>query len=219
MYSIGITQIRFVINPLTESSATPLVNIPSEHLLYVSASGMVFQFIFFLLLGLVLWRTRSVSMTPLLICVPFSLLNIGSYLLMGQSIGGNDVTLMIDAGLPVWIIYLIGSLITVSGFFAFMRILSQLGLKSSDPFKEIALPVFLNFGVYASAMTIYGYFSGYGTMIGLINLVLTPILTLGFTLVFRRFGPSEHLLEYSKSTGFKILGLGLASVALCLIIF
>ena len=64
MLSVGITQFRLVLNPFTESYAMPLAHIPYEHLLYLAASGMVFQTVFFTIMGLSIWRKRSVSMLP-----------------------------------------------------------------------------------------------------------------------------------------------------------
>lgn len=219
MRYFGITSIRLVINPLTESYAMPLVNLPNEHMLLISSSGMIFQFIVTTLMAGLLWKNRNLLALPLLTCFPFSMLNIGSYLLMGSIVDGSDVVLMADAGLPLYIIRIVGITTLLLGVFSFTRILSGVGMRTESSILEIALPIVSSFGLYGLAMTIYGYYSGYGTMIGSINLVMAPILTAAFTLTFKKTGPHEYVTVSYPESAVKIFGLGLVSVLFCLLYF
>jgi len=215
----GITSIRLVINPLTESYAMPLVSLPSEHMLLFSSSGMIFQFMVTTLIAGLLWRRRNILALPLLTCFPLSLLNIGSYLLMGGIVDGSDVLLMADAGLPLSVIRIVGIITLLVGVYAFTRILAGMCMGADSSMLEIALPIVSSFSLYGLAMLIYGYYSGYGTMIGSINLVMAPILTAVLTLVFKKTGPNEDAAVSYPGSEFRILGLGLVSVLFCLLYF
>ena len=219
MYYIGITQFRLVINPLTESYVSPMVSLPSQHMLFLSTSGMVFQLIVTTIVAVLLWPRKSTMNLPLLMIFPLSLLNVGGYLLMGSIVEGSDVVLMEEAGLPIMGIKLAGILFTLAGAYIYTQVLPLSGVRKSDPWLYVTLPLLLSIGTYALAMLVYGYYSGYGTMIGTLNVILTPFLTVIFTLLFKYTGSDELVNAISKPLTIKILTLGVASVVIPLIIF
>ena len=218
MMSVGINQYTLVINPFTESSATPWVSLPAESLLFISASGMIFQTIVFSILGLVLWRSRSVLMFPLMMCVPMSMINVGSYLLMGAIVEGSDVVLMAEAGIPPIVIQLIGLIFLSLGIWTFTRLLPVAGFRKTDSTVKIFASILLGTGTYSLAMLVYGYLSGYGTMIGAINIVASLITGLIYTVILKR-SKSNEVSNPSLMESIKVLGIGLTAIALCLVIW
>lgn len=218
MQSVGITQYRLVINPLTESYAMPLVSLPAEHMLFISSFGMVFQTIVFAVLGLVLWRKRSVILLPLMMCVPMSLINVGSYLLMGAIFDGSDVVLLADAGVPVLVIQVTGIITLLFGIWTFARLLLLVGFSKNDTRIDIFLSLVLATGLYSVTMLVYGYLTGYGTLIGSINVVFSVITGLVYTWMLKRSQPIQASVPTSIDS-FKVLGIGLTTVLLCFLIF
>ena len=218
MWSVGITQYRLIINPLTESSATPLVALPAEHMLFISSFGMVFQTLVFTVLGLGLWRKRSVLLLPLMMCLPMSLINVGSYLLIGSIVEGSDVILIAETGVPALFIQVIGIIALIVGLWTFTRLLPITGLSKDNTWVDVFLSIFISTGIYSMAMLVYGYLTGYGTMIGSINVLSSILVGLVYTWIFKR---SQPILSIMPTTGdsYKVLGLGLSTVLLCLVIF
>jgi hypothetical protein len=219
MYSVGITRYTLVINPFTESYATPWVSLPAEHLLYISISGMVLQTVVFAFVGWALWRSRSVFMLPLMMCLPMSLINVGSYLLMGSVVDGSDVMLMVGAGVPSIMIQWSGIILLVLGLWAFTRILPVAGFRKTDSMLDVFLPVFLGTGIYSLAMLVYGYLSGYGTMIGAINIVFSLINGVIYALMLKKNLQYIEANNPSTLDSYKVLGVGLTAVILCFLIF
>ena len=219
MMSVGITQYILVINPFTESSATPLVPLPAEHLLYLSVSGMIFQTVVFVVIGALVWRSRSVLMCPLMMCLPMSMINVGSYLLMGAIVEGSDVVMMTEAGVPPMLIQIFGLVTLMFGLWSFTRLLPVAGFKQNDSRASVFLPLFIGTGLYSFTMLMYGYLSGYGTMIGVINVISSFITGVVYTWIFKK---SKIPLEFntpSSLDSYKVLGIGLTAVFLCFLIF
>ena len=219
MNLIGITRYILVINPFTESSATPMVSIPSEHMLFVSASGMIFQTIIFGALAILLWRRKSVTLLPLTVCVPMSMLNVGSYLLMGSIVDGSDVILMVEAGVPTLAVQIIGILFLILGIWTYARLQPVAGFNKESPVAEIFMPLFLGTGIYSVVMTFYGYMSGYGTIIGSINIVTSIIFGAVYTLLLKRSPVKIEPNIPSRIDAYKVLGTGLTTIILCFLIF
>lgn len=217
MMSVGINQFTLVINPFAESSATPWVSLPSEHLLYIAASGLVFQTIVLSIAGLILWRSRSVLMFPLMMCLPMSMINVGSYLLMGAIVEGSDVVLIAEAGVPPMLIQIIGLITLIIGVWAFTRLLPVAGFRQKDSYLKIFTPLFFGTGTYSLAMLVYGYLSGYGTMIGTINIVASLITGIIYTVMLKRSQYNEAN-KPSIMDSIKVLGIGLTAIALCFIL-
>ena len=217
MMSVGINQFTLIINPFTESSATPWVSLPPEHLLYISTSGMLFQTIIFSILGLILWRSRSILMFPLMMCLPMSMINVGSYLLMGAIVEGSDVILIAEAGVSPILIQIIGLITLIFGLWTFTRLLPVAGFRQTDSPYRIFIPIFLGTGTYSIAMLVYGYLSGYGTMIGAINLVASFIIGIVYTVLLKRSLYNE-INNPSIIDSVKVLGIGLTAIALCFVL-
>jgi len=218
MQSVGITQYRLVINPLAESYAMPLVTLPAEHMLFISSFGMVFQTIVFAIIGIALWRKRSTLLLPLMMCLPMSLINVGSYLLMGAIEEGSDVVLIAEAGAPVLIIQVSGIITLILGIWTFAQLLPLAGFSKNDPRIDIFLPLVLATGLYSVTMLAYGYLTGNGTLIGSINVVFSVITGLVYTWILKR----SKLIQANIPTSidsYKVLGIGLTAVLLCFLIF
>jgi len=218
MQSVGITQYRLVINPLTESYAMPLVALPAEHMLFISSFGMVFQTVVFTVPGIVLWRKSSTLLLPLRMCLPMSLINVGNYLLMGAIVDGSDVVLLADAGVPVLVIQVTGIITLLLGIWTFARLLPLAGFSKNDSRLDIFLPLVLATGFYSVAMLVYGYLTGYGIMIGSINVVFSVIMGLVYTWMVKRSKPIQANIPTSIDS-YKVLGIGLTAVLLCFLIF
>lgn len=218
MNLVGITKYTLAINPFTESSATPLMSIPAENMLFVSASGMIFQTIIFSILAILLWRCKSVNLLPLMVCVPMSMLNVGGYLLMGSIVEGSDVILMGQAGVPSMVVQIIGVMFLVLGLRTYTRLLPVAGFTKESPVADIFTPLFLGTGIYPIAMTVYGYISGYGTMIGSINIVTSLIFGATYTLLFKRVQTIEPNTP-SRADAYKVLGTGLTTIILSFLLF
>ena len=218
MWSVGITHIKLTINPFTESSATPLVSIPPENMLFISSAGMIFETIIFAMLGLTLWRKRSALLLPFMMCLPMSLINVGSYLLMGSVVEGSDVILIAEAGVPVLFIQITGIISLLLGLWTFTRLLPIAGFSKNDSRLDIFLPIVLATGLYSVVMLIYGYLTGYGTLIGSINLVSSLIMGFVYTWLFKKSQPIQAT-EPTSIDSYKVLGIGLIAVLLCFLIF
>ena len=219
MFSIGVTQFSLMINPFTESYAMPLAHIPTERLLYLAVSGMVFQTIFFIIIGLLVWKKRSALMLPLMMCLPMSFINVGSYLLMGNLFDGSDVVLIVDAGVPILLVQIVGAVSLIIGIWVFTSLLSVAGFRKTDSGIDVFLPIFLGTGIYSIAMLVYGYFSGYGTMIGSMNIVSSLLSGIVYTLIFKKTRINIDSKIPSTMDSVKTLGIGLATIILTLIFF
>ena len=219
MFSVGVTQFSLMINPFTESYAMPLAHIPTERLLYLAVSGMVFQTIFFIIIGLLVWKKRSALMLPLMMCLPMSFINVGSYLLMGNLFDGSDVVLIVDAGVPILLVQIVGAVSLIIGIWVFTSLLSVAGFRKTDSGIEVFLPIFLGTGIYSMAMLVYGYFSGNGTMIGSMNIVSSLLSGIVYTLIFKKTRINIDSKIPSTMDSVKTLGIGLATIILTLIFF
>jgi len=217
MMSVGINQFTLIINPFTESSATPWVSLPPEHLLYISASGMIFQTVVFSIVGLILWRSRSILMFPMMMCLPMSMINMGSYLLMGAIVEGSDVVLITEAGVLPILIQVIGLITLIFGLWTFTRLLPVAGFRQTDSASSIFIPIFIGTGTYSLAMLVYGYLSGYGTMIGVINLVASLITGIIYTGLVKG-SQYNNANNPSIIDSVKVLGTGLTAIALCFVL-
>lgn len=138
---------------------------------------------------------------------------------MGSMFEGSDVVLIADAGVPVVIIKLLGWLFFAVGVYSFSRLLPLMGFDKMDSGKNIMIPIFLGIFVYSVAMTVYGYVSGYGTVIGLINMVSSLIISILLTVSMKITPQSIQRIEPTINQSLMILGTGIASVVVCYLIW
>ena len=131
---------------------------------------------------------------------------------MGAIVEGSDVVLIAEAGVPSILIQIIGLITLVFGIWMFTRLLPVAGFKQTDSRVKIFTPILIGTGIYSLVMLVYGYLSGYGTMIGSINLISSLIMGLIYTVILKR----SHYNEANNPSlmdSYKVLGIGLTAIA------
>ena len=147
-----------------------------------------------------------------------SMINVGSYLLMGAIVEGSDVVLIAEAGVSPVLIQIIGLITLMFGIWAFTRFLPVAGFRQTDSTSNIFTPIFLGTGTYSFGMLVYGYLSGYGTMIGAINVASSLITGYVYTVMLKRSQYNEAN-NPRKMDSYKVLGIGLAAIILSIILW
>ena len=214
-WSIGFTQFRLKINPFTTSAAEPLVPLPSEYMLYLATAGMAFQLLFFTVSGITLNKTKSPLLAPIKMCLPLSMLNIGSYLL-ATGFEGGDSAIMVLNGVPPLLLNILGVIGVALGLVSFTHHLTNLGFSSKEPLREVFTPLFLGIETYSMLMLGYAVLTGYDLMIGKTN-VVTSVLLSGIIIALFKGMDLKAVSIPKRGIAFQVLGMGIIAVCLSLI--
>jgi len=215
--SIGITKFKLVLNPFTGSMAMPLEVLPEEHVLYLASSGMLFQLLVCGLVWVLFESRASFYRISFRMLLPMGLLNVGGYML-ASGVADGDTAIMVQYGALPSVLTAFGVVSLILGLVCFSMMLPDMGFNPSKGVKSTFLPLFLGMETYSVGMVLYVLMSGAELWIGLVNVITSILFSILVSTVFARM-PRDEPLELTQSHVYSVLGLGVITVLLALILF
>lgn len=174
------------LDPFGSSHITGARGLSNYVIAITSATGPLSNLFFGIATFFVLWKFRRPILLPFLIWGPVACIQEGVTFSLGLLTPGGDARWVSTLGISPIIILIFGILLLIMGIFGIALLLSQSGLRTSDPLWQKFLVILTGMGSLMIIRAIYSSFvSPAAKLENLIPLVFSFILAIVITILHR----------------------------------